>query len=131
MPGSGHQSRGILVPLGAAIATTVLLAGCTSSSSHHSHVLTRAEGLHICNDVKTWMEAAENQNRPRFTPLLERDERDAANTALGAHLGKLDKELHTENSDAFIPGTPQQPTDFQDIQHNCADYGVKVPGVDI
>jgi hypothetical protein len=131
MPGSWHQGRDVVVlALAAMIAAVVLLTGCTSSGSHHRHVLAHTDGLRICDDIKRWMATAEDQNKPRFTPLLERDEREAAGTALGVHLAHLDSNLRTENSDAFIPGTTHS-TSFQDLQQECAGYGVKIPGVDI
>ena len=116
-----------------AATTAVLLAGCGSSSTtlvaHHASAssqpsISAGEVTQICNDVNTWLQAAVNQDMPRFNAVLSADESKANGTVLGTDLANMDNDLQEVNSLALINGPPGQAMAIQAVAADCAPYGV-------
>jgi hypothetical protein len=64
---------------------------------------------------------------PRFSPQLESDESEAANTTLGQDMTTLDDNLQTENSLALNSANYEvtdEPDPITGLSQDCNGYGV-------
>lgn len=116
----------------AALLTIAVLAGCSAgahpAARHRSHALTATQGQRICEDLTGWLSTAENADRPRFSILLERDEKTAGATRLGQDLQILDGNLQQLNGVALLPSPPgySPPTGLGALKADCGAYGVSI-----
>lgn len=134
----------------ALVLLVAVLAGCGSGGTTQSSAarspsanavgspsaaaLTSAQAVSICQDLKSWLATAMNQDMPRFSAQLKSDETEAnnANSQLGADLTGLDEALQESNSLALNPlsnvtGGLPSPSYGQFLAYDCSQVGVTVP----